>query len=121
MLSNFQQEPGVVSLRSLLDPFLIPDMAKAAERLWQARERGESVTIFGDYDVDGVTASAILLEVLGYQLVYLLPQQGHLVPSLPLFVDPILLVLSSTARAHYLKRPVWDKVGGGGGRQEKGR
>ena len=52
-------------LRSLLDPFLIPDMAKAAERLWQARERGDSVTIFGDYDVDGVTASAILLEVLG--------------------------------------------------------
>lgn len=52
-------------LKSLLDPFLVPNMDKAAARLWQAREQGENVTIFGDYDVDGVTASAILLEVLG--------------------------------------------------------
>jgi single-stranded-DNA-specific exonuclease len=51
-------------LKHLADPFLLPDMAKAVERLLLARERGESLVIFGDYDVDGVTSAALLLEVL---------------------------------------------------------
>jgi single-stranded-DNA-specific exonuclease len=51
-------------LRDLADPFLLPDMAVAVARLWRAREQGERLVIFGDYDVDGVTATAILLEVL---------------------------------------------------------
>jgi single-stranded-DNA-specific exonuclease len=42
------------------DPFLMKDLKKAAERVWQAVDRGESVTIFGDYDVDGITASSTL-------------------------------------------------------------
>ena len=42
------------------DPFLMKDLKKAAARIWQAVEQGESVTIFGDYDVDGMTASSIL-------------------------------------------------------------
>ena len=37
------------------DPSVFRDMDKAAERLADAVERGESVTIFGDYDVDGAT------------------------------------------------------------------
>src|SRR5258708_2029264 len=52
-------------LKNLADPFLLPDMAKAVDRLILARERGESLVIFGDYDVDGVTSTALLLEVLG--------------------------------------------------------
>lgn len=52
-------------LRQLADPFLIPDMAVAVERLLAARSRGERVVIFGDYDVDGVTSTALLLGVLG--------------------------------------------------------
>jgi single-stranded-DNA-specific exonuclease len=52
-------------LKHLADPFLIPNMGLAVSRLWQARERGEAVVIFGDYDVDGVTSTALLLEVLG--------------------------------------------------------
>ena len=51
-------------LASLTDPFLLPDMRAAVDRLEQARQRGETVVIFGDYDVDGVTASALLQEVL---------------------------------------------------------
>jgi single-stranded-DNA-specific exonuclease len=52
-------------LKQLADPFLLPDMARAVERLFVARERGESLVIFGDYDVDGVTSTTLLLEVLG--------------------------------------------------------
>src|SRR4029077_1429858 len=40
-------------LKQLADPFLLPDMAAAVERLMQARERQEPLVIFGDYDVDG--------------------------------------------------------------------
>ncbi len=51
-------------LKQLADPFLLPDMAGAVDRLWQARERQELVVVFGDYDVDGVTSTAQLLEVM---------------------------------------------------------
>ena len=51
-------------LRSLSDPFLIPNMQAAVERLFAARERGESLVIFGDYDVDGVTSTTLLVEFL---------------------------------------------------------
>ncbi len=56
-------------LKMLGDPFLIPDMEKAVTRLLLAKELGEPVTIFGDYDADGITAAAILSEffsVLGW-------------------------------------------------------
>ncbi len=45
-------------------PERLPDMALAVDRLIQARARSERVVLFGDYDVDGVTATAILREVL---------------------------------------------------------
>src|SRR5882724_3163253 len=51
-------------LKQLADPFLLPNMALAVERLLLARERKEPLVIFGDYDVDGVTSTALLLEVL---------------------------------------------------------
>jgi len=51
-------------LKSLADPFLLPNMEAAVVRLLAARERSEPVVIFGDYDVDGVTSSALLIEVL---------------------------------------------------------
>jgi single-stranded-DNA-specific exonuclease len=52
-------------LKHLSDPFLLPDMAIAVDRLFQAHASKEALVIFGDYDVDGVTSSALLLEVLG--------------------------------------------------------
>ncbi|HSW81817.1 MAG TPA: single-stranded-DNA-specific exonuclease RecJ [Candidatus Saccharimonas sp.] len=44
------------------DPFLLPDMAAAVARLKKAKERGELVYIYGDYDIDGLTATTILLD-----------------------------------------------------------
>lgn len=52
-------------LRDLADPFLLPHMAAAVDRLVLARQRAERLVIFGDYDVDGVTATTLLLDVLG--------------------------------------------------------
>jgi single-stranded-DNA-specific exonuclease len=47
------------------DPFELPDLRRAAERLWLARARGEAVLVFGDYDVDGICSVAILTELFG--------------------------------------------------------
>jgi len=50
------------SLRNgLRSPLLFPDMARATERILQARARGELVYVYGDYDVDGVTGSSQLI------------------------------------------------------------
>lgn len=54
------------TLRRLMpDPSLLTDMDAAASRLADAIERRENVAIFGDYDVDGACASALLAEALG--------------------------------------------------------
>ena len=48
----------------LHDPFLLQDMQKACELIRQAGSKGQVVAVYGDYDADGVCASAILLEAL---------------------------------------------------------
>ena len=48
----------------LSDPFLLTDMQKACERIWRAIDDGETIVVFGDYDVDGVTATALLYQHL---------------------------------------------------------
>ena len=71
LLNRGLSEPASISgfleprLKHLADPFLLPNMTLAVERLFRARERNESLVVFGDYDVDGVTSTALLLEVLG--------------------------------------------------------
>ncbi len=50
--------------RMMPDPHLVTDMAAAAERIADAIVRGERVAIFGDYDVDGATATALLTRFL---------------------------------------------------------
>lgn len=65
-------------LKHLADPFLIPNMNRAVERLLRARESGEPVVIFGDYDVDGVTSTSLLREVLsdlGWVVEHYLPHR----------------------------------------------
>lgn len=65
-------------LRSLSDPMILPDIRLAIDRLFLARERNEPLVIFGDYDVDGVTSTAILTEVLttlGWQCSQYLPHR----------------------------------------------
>ncbi len=48
----------------LIDPYTLPDMEKAVERVNQALENGERITVFGDYDCDGVTSTALLYSYL---------------------------------------------------------
>ncbi|MBI5199260.1 MAG: single-stranded-DNA-specific exonuclease RecJ [Nitrospirae bacterium] len=52
------------SLDNLLDPFLMNDMEKAAIRIKAAIENREKILIYGDYDVDGITGTALLLSIL---------------------------------------------------------
>lgn len=44
------------------DPWLLPDMPAAVQRLQKAKKRGELVYIYGDYDIDGLTATTLLLD-----------------------------------------------------------
>jgi single-stranded-DNA-specific exonuclease len=73
-ISNFL-EPR---LKNLADPFLLPNMQSAVKRLFAARANAEPVVIFGDYDVDGVTSTALLYEfltALGWRVQYYLPHR----------------------------------------------
>ena len=51
-------------LGRLSDPFLLPDMRAAVDRILRAIDRGERIVLYGDYDVDGVTSLALLNEML---------------------------------------------------------
>jgi single-stranded-DNA-specific exonuclease len=51
-------------LKNLADPFLLPGMRPAVERILQAIDRGERIVLYGDYDVDGVTSLALFTRIL---------------------------------------------------------
>lgn len=53
------------SVEDLHDPFLLAGLETAVERLLAAREAGERVAVVGDYDVDGVSSTALLMAVFG--------------------------------------------------------
>ena len=66
-------------ISDLHDPLLMDDMEKATMRLRRAKERGESVLLFGDYDVDGITSTAAMgkvLESLGLRYAFCHPDRG---------------------------------------------
>jgi len=46
------------------DPFLLPDMQKAVTRIYQALLSGENICVYGDFDADGVTGTALLVQGL---------------------------------------------------------
>lgn len=59
-----------------ISPFLMRDMDKAAARVQQAIANGEKIAVFGDYDVDGITATCILVDYLksrGADVVHYIP------------------------------------------------
>ena len=53
-----------LSVGQLLDPFLIKNMKELCDRITLAKQVGDRVLIFGDYDVDGISATAIMLKTL---------------------------------------------------------
>ena len=65
-------------LTDLRDPNLLPDCGTAAEKLHQAIRDGRRITVYGDYDVDGMTGTAILLKclrLLGTEANYYVPSR----------------------------------------------
>ncbi len=65
-------------LQDLIDPFVLPDMQKAVERMWLAIQRNERIVIHGDYDADGITSTVLLAWVLrenGAQIDCFLPHR----------------------------------------------
>lgn len=68
------------SVRDLHDPFLLSGMRELAERLRQAIDNGETVVVYGDYDADGICATAILTEYLvsrGVKVYPYIPSRKH--------------------------------------------
>ena len=66
------------SLKFLADPAKLADSAKATERLIEAINKDESIVVYGDYDVDGVCSSALLVEnlrKLGGRIDYYIPDR----------------------------------------------
>ena len=70
-------------LAQLHSPFLMQDMERAVEIVLAALQRGKRIAVYGDYDVDGITATALLfslLQLLGGDVVFYLPdrlQEGY--------------------------------------------
>lgn len=78
------------TMNDLLDPFEMLDMDKAVNRILDALRENEKIMVYGDYDVDGITASSLLylvLNKLGAQVDYYLP--NRLVEGYGLSVDGI--------------------------------
>jgi len=77
-------EPSQVELflsadkRLEVDPFLLPDMHQAVSRTYQALLSGEKIAIYGDFDADGITATALLvqgLSALGGKIIPYIPHR----------------------------------------------
>jgi len=66
LLRRFSNNPEILtaSITDLHNPYLLKDMDKAIDRIKRAKENGEKVMIFGDYDVDGVTSTSLMVHIL---------------------------------------------------------
>lgn len=79
-IENYDQAKNFFrpSLDSLHDPFLMKDMPKAVQRIIDATQKREKILVFGDYDVDGTTAVALMftfLRWLGLRCDYYIPDR----------------------------------------------
>jgi len=65
-ITGFEQAENYLNFSGPLhEPFLLLHMDKAVERLFQAIDQHQSIVVYGDYDVDGVTATALMVQALG--------------------------------------------------------
>ena len=72
-----QLEPFIAADKRLTsDPFLLPDMHQAVTRIYRALLSGEKIAVYGDFDADGITATALLVKGLS-------ALQGKTVPYIP--------------------------------------
>ncbi len=62
--------------RLMADPLLFPDMEKAFARVYRALIRGETIGVYGDFDADGITATAVIVQGLTFL-------QGKTIPYIP--------------------------------------
>lgn len=77
-LKTEEEIADFLSMPKILDPFLIKGMKELVERIDLAKKLGDRVLIFGDYDVDGISATAIMLKTLkklGIQADFYLPNR----------------------------------------------
>ncbi|MBR4029854.1 MAG: single-stranded-DNA-specific exonuclease RecJ [Clostridia bacterium] len=68
------------SINEYHSPFLFSDMKNAVERVYKAIENNEKITVYGDYDADGITASVILtdcLQRLNADVIYYIPEREN--------------------------------------------
>ncbi|MCX6003288.1 MAG: single-stranded-DNA-specific exonuclease RecJ [Chloroflexi bacterium] len=73
-----QIEPFLKADRRLsFDPFLLPDMEVAVTRIYRAMLAGEKIAIYGDFDVDGITSTALLVQGLSTFNVKAIPYIPH--------------------------------------------
>lgn len=76
--SDGQVEEMLGGAAALSDPYLMKDMDKAVERIRRAIDNFEKIAVYGDYDADGVTSTAMLftyLEAVGADVMYYIPQR----------------------------------------------
>jgi single-stranded-DNA-specific exonuclease len=74
-------------LPNLIDPFLFPDMDKAVEHILTILKNKQNILIYGDNDVDGITAATLLTEffqLIGGKVFYYIPNRNSLKQSLML-------------------------------------
>ena len=67
-----------IDIANLHDPLLLADMEKATSRIKRAVENGEKITVYGDYDVDGITSVVLMyrcLTSLGANVDYYIPDR----------------------------------------------
>src|SRR5262245_58368696 len=66
------------SLDNLIDAFVMRDMDRAVKRIGEAIDKRETILVYGDYDVDGITATSLLtsaLTVMGARVSYFIPDR----------------------------------------------
>ena len=80
---TLQQAQDRLGLAPFKDPLLLPDMARAVQRIQSALDNGERICIYGDYDCDGITSTTVLynyLETVGADVMFYIPdrhQEGY--------------------------------------------